>query len=235
MVDNNSTDESAAIASLFPFVTVISQPRQGVVHARNAGFNAVTGDIIGRIDADTLVDPDWVATIQRLFRDQSLDAVSGAVSYHDLPWHRFLTRLDLSFRQWIADGMGNEVFLFGSNMAMRRCAWNTVKAQVCNAGGMHEDFDLAIHLYQKDQTVRFDRRLHAAVSLRRFNVPLGSYWRYVWMSPKTYSIHGRRSQGRMYPVVWLVVGAYFVIQLLYRTYNRASPRTLRVNPTTFVD
>ena len=246
VIDNNSTDNSAAIAQRYQFVTVITEPRQGAIHARNAGFNAASGDIIGRIDADTRVADDWVVTLQTIFTDYAVDAVSGSVSYHDLPWRKFLTRLDHGFRQWIANGMKREVFLFGSNMALRRTAWDNVKNTVCNRGGMHEDFDLAIHLHDYTDGVRFDDRLHADVSLRRFNTALTDYWSYVWMSPRTYSQHGRTSQTRMYPVIWAVILSYFVINLLYKSYNPADksvalknlwlPRApIRVDPTSFVD
>jgi glycosyltransferase involved in cell wall biosynthesis len=236
VVDNNSTDGSVAIAERYDFVQVLREPRQGVVHARNRGFDATTGDIIGRIDADTLLAPEWVAIVTNLFADQTLDAVSGAVTYHDLPWKRFLGWLDLSFRQWIANGMKREVFLFGSNMALRRSAWRRVRGTVCANGGMHEDFDLAIHLHEIGAGVRFDRSLVAEVSLRRFNIGVADYWEYVWLSPKTYSLHRRRSHFRMYPVVALVVSNYWAIKLLYRLYNyQNSAAPLRVNPATFVD
>ncbi len=242
VVDNNSTDGSRQIAESFDFVRLISETRQGVLHARTTGFNAATGDIIGRIDADTVLDADWVHTVQALFNDTSLDAVSGAVSYYDLPWKRFVSWLDLRFRQWIANGMGGDVFLFGSNMALRRSAWHQVRQQVCNSGGMHEDFDLAIHLHDAGAKLSFDRRLLAAVSLRRFDVTLRNYWNYVRLSPRTYRLHGRTSQGRMYPVVLLVTCNYWMIRLLYRSYNphdgSLTPRNIllsrppfRVDPT----
>ncbi|MEO7363998.1 MAG: glycosyltransferase family 2 protein [Candidatus Saccharimonadales bacterium] len=236
VVDNNSTDGSRDIAERFDFVTIVSELRQGVVHARSRGFDAATGDIIGRIDADTVLSADWTATVIELFDDQSLDAVSGAVIYHDLPWKSFLGWLDLSFRQWIANGMHREVFLFGSNMAVRRQAWQRVRTSVCASGGQHEDFDLAIHLHDNGAKVTFNRRLEAAVSLRRFNTGFGEYWRYVWLSPSTYSQHRRRSHFRMYPVVALVVCNYWLIKLLYKTYNlRNGALPLRVNPATYVD
>ncbi|MDL2342111.1 MAG: glycosyltransferase family A protein [Patescibacteria group bacterium] len=246
VVDNNSTDNSVAIAKQFKFVTVISERRQGVVYARGRGFNTARGEVIGRIDADTLIPHNWVATIQTVFADPKLAAVSGAVTYHDLPWRRFLGWLDLSFRQWIADGMGKNVFLYGSNMAIRRTAWQSVKQQVCQRAGLHEDFDLAIHLAKAGAAVRFDKRVQAAVSLRRFNIKFADYWQYVWLSPKTYRLHGLNAQRRMYPVVTLVVVSYFVIRLLYRSYDPATDRLslvnifnerdpMRVNPATFVD
>lgn len=246
VVDNNSTDNSFKIAESFPFVTLLRESRQGVVYARRRGFNAAHGDIIGRIDADTVVDSEWVATLVQLFTAESIDAVSGAVTYHDLPWRRFLGWLDLSFRQWIANGMGREVFLYGSNMAVRRSAWYRVRSSVCQHGGLHEDFDLAIHLAAQGALVVFRPQLQAAVSLRRFNISFVDYWQYVWLSPQTYRQHGLHSQRRMYPVVALVVASYFVIRLLYRSYDPATgrlslmtalneDRILRVNPATFVD
>lgn len=246
VVDNNSGDDSVAIAAGYDFVTVVREPLQGVVHARNRGFEEASGDIIGRIDADTVLANNWVETVQKIFGDHSVDAVSGSVTYHDLPWRQFLGKLDLSFRQWIANGMAEEVFLFGSNMALRRSSWQRVRSHVCNTGGMHEDFDLAIHLHASGAKVIFDRKLHAVVSLRRFNTELRNYWEYVWLSPKTYSIHGRSSHYRMYPVVCMVVGGYWMIKLLYRCYNpqagTVSLRNIwlqrdvvRVNPATFVD
>ena len=246
IVNNNSTDSSVAVAEQFPFVRVINEHRQGVIYARGRGFNAATGDVIGRIDADTVIGPDWVYSLRQLFANSELDAVSGAVTYYDLPWRRALGALDLGFRQWIANGMGADVFLYGSNMALRRSSWLKVRRQVCLRAGLHEDFDLAIHLRDIGAHVAFDRRLTAGVSLRRFNVKFADYWRYVWLSPQTYRMHGKHSQKRLYPVVVLVVASYFVIQLLYRCYdpdsqslsftnllNERSP--LRVNPTTYVD
>lgn len=246
VVDNNSTDNSVRIAQEFPFVTVLREKRQGVVHTRGKGFDAARGEIIGRIDADTLISPDWVAMVTELFSTEPIDAVSGSVTYYDLPWRKALGRLDLGFRQWIADGMGREVFLYGSNMALRRSAWRKVRSSVCQHGGLHEDFDLAIHLAKNGAYVAFRPQLRAAVSLRRFNIKFSDYWDYVWLSPHTYKRHGLRSQKRMYPVVALVASGYFMIRLLYRSYDQntdkislvnvfSENRQLRVNPATYVD
>ena len=84
LVDNNSSDKTVAVAREYPFVRLLSAPRQGVVFARNVGFNAARGDVIGRIDADTVIDTNWVATIQAIFIERDIDAVSGAVRGNDI-------------------------------------------------------------------------------------------------------------------------------------------------------
>src|SRR4051812_42172740 len=71
VVDNNSTDGTAAIAKRFPFVRLLTEKKQGVVHARNTGFKATRGGIIGRIDADTILPPTWVAQVQTIFTAKS--------------------------------------------------------------------------------------------------------------------------------------------------------------------
>ena len=246
VVDNNSSDNSVEIAKQFNFVKIIKEKRQGVVYARGRGFDTARGEIIGRIDADTIIDSNWVAMLQRIFKNSNVDALSGAVTYHDLPWRRTVGRVDLNFRQWIANGMGSEVFLYGSNMALRREAWQEVRNEVCLQGGMHEDFDLAIHLAASGAQVKFNRHLTAAVSIRRLNINFTDFLQYAWLNPKTYRLHGRRAQKRMYPVVGLVTAGYFLIRSLYRSYDPATETisianmwnergTDRVNPATFVD
>jgi glycosyltransferase involved in cell wall biosynthesis len=247
VVDNNSSDDTIAVAKRFTFVKVLREPQQGVVHARNRGFNAARSGIIGRIDADTIIAPDWVARLQTIFADRSVAAVSGAITYHDLPWQEQIGRLELHFRQRMADGMGDEVFLQGANMGLRRSAWYKTRSKVCANGGFHEDFDLAIHTHNAKLKVVFDKNLRAMLSLRRFDSTIVDFWQYAWLSPKTYARHGLRSQRHMYSVIWLVLGFYWPIKLLYRAYDPVAEKmsltkfltstasVARVNPATFVD
>ena len=247
VVDNNSSDDTIAVARRFPFVTVLREKRQGVVHARNRGFNAARGDIIGRIDADTVIARDWVAQLQTIFADTRISAVSGAITYHDLPWQDQVGRLELYFRQRIARGMGDNVFLQGANMGLRRSAWRKTRSKVCDNGGLHEDFDLAIHVHRANLKVVFNKNLQATLSLRRFDSTMIDFWHYAWLSPKTYALHGLHCQRHMYSVIWLVLWFYWPIKLIYRAYDPVTERMSltkfltstaeigRVNPATFVD
>lgn len=58
VVDDGSTDCTAAIAESFAGVTVIRQANQGVSAARNTGVAASTGDVIAFLDSDDLWLPD---------------------------------------------------------------------------------------------------------------------------------------------------------------------------------
>ncbi len=246
VIDNNSTDGTASIARTFPFVKVLHEPRQGVVYARDRGFNAAQGDIIARIDADTLLAPNWITTITQLFADDRLDAVTGTVAYRDIAAARIVNRIDLFWRRRMARIMGRDVALQGANMALRRSAWQQIRGQVCHQRGQHEDFDIAIHVTKAGGTVRFDERLHAEVCYRQANYNFKAFSEYVLISPRTYLDHDLRSGRKIYQVVAFVIVLYPVISLLSRGYDqqlgRFSLTTLlmpsvpaRVNPATFVD
>jgi glycosyltransferase involved in cell wall biosynthesis len=245
VVDNNSIDDTASIARSYNFVTLHREKTQGVVHARDRGFNAARGKIIGRIDADTVIDPDWVATVQSIFQDPAIDAVSGSAKYHDMSLSPLMNSIDLLIRTYLARSLGDEVAMQGANMAIRRTVWRSVRSQVCRAGGMHEDFDLAIHTNQNGHRVVFDKSLVATIGARQLESSFESYTKYILLSPRTYGIHGLISRRYMYPVCALALVCYIPLKILHRGYDKEKARfsiaslfelsESRVNPATYGD
>jgi len=226
VVNNNSTDQTVAIAKRYPFVTLLHETRQGVVFARDTGFNAARGDIIGRTDADGRLAEDWVETVQQIFMEQSIDAVSGSVGYRDVGLKRAFDAIDSRIRRYLAarTGAWDELFLYGVNMAIRRSSWRKVRMEVCHHRHMHEDMDLAAHMSLIGQTVQFDASLYATISPRQASAGPREFYRYVWSSPRVYTRHGLRSHRHMYLVAAFVSLLYVGINLMYRGYN---PRTQR--------
>ncbi len=246
VVDNNSSDGTAALAARFPFVRVLSEKKQGVVHARNCGFNAARGDIIGRIDADTIIAPDWVATVRRIFIATNADAISGSMSYHNAPFATFFDNVDRMLRGYLAWALGSEVALQGASLALRASAWRGAKTLLCNEGGMHEDFDLSIHLRETGHNTAFTPSLKASIAFRQAGSRWRDYLRYVLLNPGTYALHNRRRRVVMYPVIVLALLSYPLLRVLYLGYDETtdsfsfsklfqSDATSRVNPATFVD
>jgi glycosyltransferase involved in cell wall biosynthesis len=247
VVDNNSTDHTTSVAEQYPFVRLLRERRQGVVYARDRGFNAVRGDIIGRLDADSVIEPDWIATIGQLFAaDNTLAAVTGKVRYYGLALSPVLDVLDLRIRRRMARLLAREVAVQGANLALRRSAWLAVRGQLCRRSGLHEDYDLAIHLSANRQKVVFDEQLVAAIDCRRLESSWREFCAYAWLSPKTYALHGLKSRRHMYPVVTLVIACYLPLKFLYRGFDWQTERfswqrlfmnspAPRVNPAMFVD
>ena len=57
VVDDGSTDGTAAVARSFPDVRFLTQPNRGVAVARNAGLDAAQGEFIAFLDQDDLWTP----------------------------------------------------------------------------------------------------------------------------------------------------------------------------------
>jgi glycosyltransferase involved in cell wall biosynthesis len=193
VVNNGSTDRTAALAKQFRFVKLIQEPRRGVIFARNRGFNAARGQIIGRIDADTILPPRWTEKIKTAFEDKTITAVTGPVSYYDMPFPQVNHFPDHLMRSSIYNWSPKSPFLFGSNMAIRKTAWNGIRKELCSHQNIHEDLDLAVHLYLRGQKILYDKRLLAGASGRRYNDNFAQFFGYMSMYRRTYLSHGLHS------------------------------------------
>ncbi|GMU78449.1 MAG: hypothetical protein AMXMBFR46_12440 [Acidimicrobiia bacterium] len=68
VVDDGSTDDSAAIAEGFPGVRVVRRAHEGLGATRNAGIDAAAGDLVGFCDSDDLWKPNK-ASVQAAYLD----------------------------------------------------------------------------------------------------------------------------------------------------------------------
>jgi len=180
VVNNNSTDATVKIAKRFP-VRIVNEKEQGMIQARNRGFNEAQYAIIARTDADTVVPTDWIQQIKRNFKEKDLLALSGPAHFYDLPHvvnHSKITMETLFSYIRIFKQIMRHDCLFGPNMALRKTAWEEVKSDVClDDKEVHEDLDLAIHLSNLGK-VRFDYNLVVESSFRRWK-KLESYFEYT--------------------------------------------------------
>src|SRR5262249_12305360 len=67
VVDNGSTDETVAVVKEFqipfPTIVLVSEPIQGLGHARNTGFKHARGRYAAFIDDDCLAVKDWLQNV----------------------------------------------------------------------------------------------------------------------------------------------------------------------------
>lgn len=191
VVDNNSTDKSVEIAKQYPFVRVIRESTQGRGAARNAGFDAARTDIVGRIDADSLIAPDWVERVLRDFeQDSAIVGLTGLGITASLPRYRqFHTVLwTWLYFQWSAALFGVTV-LWGANMAIRRKAWADVKDKTyLDDTLIHEDHDLSLLLSAKGYKVVRDNLLRIQTNEQSYHY-FPKLVRYTWMRTTTKHHH----------------------------------------------
>lgn len=150
VVDNASTDKTAAVARSFSGVRVVEEPQKGLTRARQKGLSEARGEILAYIDADTRMPPGWIARVLRAFAaNLRVVCISGPYIYYDAtPLERALVRLYWIFlavpAYWVTRYM-----VVGGNFAAR-------KDSLIEIGG----FDPDIAFYGEDTDIA--RRLHAA-------------------------------------------------------------------------
>ncbi|TPW70076.1 glycosyltransferase family 2 protein [Schumannella sp. 10F1B-5-1] len=210
VVDNLSTDRTAAIVEALqashpdaPVRLLKQDAAQGLIPTRDFGLDAATGDVLARIDADSVLEPDWVAQAQRIFSDETVGAATGPVAYYDMPLRRFGHRADDRVRRAILRLADDYHFLFGSNMALRASAWRDIRAHVCRdeADEFHEDIDLSIHLFERGHRVVYDSDLVAGMSARRLDDNPRQYYHYVGRWERTYAAHAIRNPALRAPMI----------------------------------
>ena len=228
VVDNRSTDETAAIVRQmqreFPDgnIRLLHQNRsQGIIPTRNHGFRYANGDVIGRIDADSLIDDAWVGAVQQVFRKPEVMAATGPVTYHDMPLKKFGLQADDALRQLVSRLGGNYQFLFGSNMAIRRSAWRQIAHEVCHDphDTMHEDIDLSIHLSQHGLKAVYAPNMVGGMSARRLRDSPKDYHRYVMRFERTYLRHRVLNPALRVPIaIYLMI--YFPLKAVQALYDK---------------
>ncbi len=136
VVDNNSIDKTATIA-LEKGATVVKEKRQGMIHARNCGFNSAKFEIIARCDSDVVVPKNWIKKIKSNFNKGNIDALKDPVTYYDmpiLPKSSTPSKIYLKTFQLMSRGKN---LLIGMNMILTKKIWIKVRKNVCPSSGVY--------------------------------------------------------------------------------------------------
>lgn len=175
VVDNNCTDRTIPIAKRFG-VRVVTEKKQGISYARNAGFDAATGDIIARCDADTHVPPDWIKRIKETLSEKKFDAIGGPVCYGDSAFFRRQSTKVVNLHAKTFKTFQNHEILYGMNMGLTKAVWEKVRNEVNNDNEeVHEDLDIANHI-AKYGKIKFDPKLLVYTSNRRMKKNPASFF-----------------------------------------------------------
>jgi glycosyltransferase involved in cell wall biosynthesis len=171
VVDNASTDDTSAVAAAMG-ATVVQQPVRGIFPAAAAGYDAASGDIIARLDADSRPPADWLAHIEaELTLASDIGVLTGPGEFYDgnpvVTW--LGENLYIGGYFWFGSLWLDNGPVFGSNFAMRRDVWLRVRDRVHrDVRRVHDDLDLSLHL-PPDVLVRVDDTLRVGISARPFS------------------------------------------------------------------
>jgi glycosyltransferase involved in cell wall biosynthesis len=174
VIDNNSSDGTAAVCREFRGVRYVFEPRQGLSYARNAGIEALSGmgpdDVVAFVDDDVEAAPGWLEAMRRAFVSHpGVDCVGG----------RVLPQNSGEFPDWITSehwaplalqdhGSQSRVFsrsspigLIGANFACRKRVFDRIGGfsadvqRVKDGIGSTEDHEFLARVYASGGTALY--------------------------------------------------------------------------------
>lgn len=135
VVDNNSTDDTAAaiarFAGCFHHFQCLREERQGLSFARNCGWQASRGDYVAFLDDDACAEPDWCERLLAAFR--KVTPAPASVGGMILPRYEAAPPIwfsdDFEIRNWgdaacFLSGYWGQFGFSGSNMAFPKVLLN---------------------------------------------------------------------------------------------------------------
>lgn len=135
VVDNNSTDQTAAIAQRCG-VRVVHENQPGVCAARNAGLQVARGEIVVSTDADCAYPDDWLAQIGQAFSNQP-DLVLLISNYRFSQAPRW-ANVALVAYEWLClqlnYAFGVHGYVSAANLAFRRSAFPQYDTRLTQGG-----------------------------------------------------------------------------------------------------
>jgi glycosyltransferase involved in cell wall biosynthesis len=174
IVDDGSTDRTAAIASEFGF-RLIRTENCGLSRARNTGLQAATGEVVAYTDGDARPDRDWLRYLAWSFMTTTHAGIGG--------WN-----IAPAGDGWIADCVANSpggpmhVLLSdalaehipGCNMAFRRAALESIGGFDPQFRAAGDDVDVCWRLQDRGETLGFSA---GGMVWHHYRDSLGAYWK----------------------------------------------------------
>ncbi len=167
VVDNASTDGTAAKAAVIPGVRVVKETRRGTNWARERGFRESRGELVAYLDADARIPHGWAAKVQKEFAaNPKLVCLSGPFRYYDLSLR---TRILAEGLWWIFAPITYRILGYaalGANLVARRDALTEIGGLDTTLVFHGDDTDTARRL-SKVGKVKFDMGFFVLGSGRR--------------------------------------------------------------------
>ena len=146
VIDDGSTDESAAIAARHPVRLVSHSTNRGLSAVRNTAISESVGDILAFIDVDAVAHPLWLETLHTSYTDGGVSGAGGPGIESNIQ-----NKADRWRQLHAMQGHGDRPlhhapYLFGLNMSFRVDALRKVGGFDANLRTNAEDMDIGYRL-----------------------------------------------------------------------------------------
>jgi len=174
VVNDGSTDHTAAIADEYPF-RVISTENQGLSNARNTGMEAATGEIVAYTDDDAHPDQHWLKYLAATFMKTSHAGIGGP---------NIAPRDDGAIAECVANAPGGPTHVLlndleaehipGCNMAFRKAALQEIGGFDPQYRAAGDDVDVCWRIQERGWTLGISP---AAVVWHHRRNSVRDYWK----------------------------------------------------------
>jgi len=128
VVDNNSTDRTREVADRYrgriANLDYVFEGKQGLSHARNAGFRAATGHFVAYVDDECIAPPEWISNALRIIATKKPAVMGGPYGCHyEVPrpaWCRDEYFSTLTLRGAAPRPLDEDEYLDGGNLFVQR-------------------------------------------------------------------------------------------------------------------
>jgi glycosyltransferase involved in cell wall biosynthesis len=150
IIDDGSTDDTAAIAGQLPVKLVRHGRQRGLGAARNTAFRESRNEFVAALDADCVADPQWLELLMKGF---NRDAIAGAGGrLHE----RYTARLADQWRSshmpqhWGEIELIDPPFLFGCNTVFKKSILMAAGSYDERFTTNYEDVNISGKILKKD-------------------------------------------------------------------------------------
>ena len=231
VIDNNCTDNTVNIVKKhFKKTIILNEHRQGQQYAQALGFDRSTGDIIARIDADTILPNLWSKQLINIFdNNQKFNAVTGyGYSRTGIKSRKFGRLWTIIYYAEAKAILGVSV-LWGSNMAFKKDVWQRAR-QFYYLGDkkVHDDQSLSLALATSSEPILLAPNLVVSVDSGSI-MRLGKLWSYYKLQIITKMIYKNipwRFKANIFKRLLLfvvtlpIVIGWFLFSIIYTLFKR---------------
>lgn len=197
LVDSESSDSTVEIAK--PLVNKVIIKKSNISQGKNIGAMNSEGDILVFVNADVILNKDWLSNAIKAFERKEVGAVHGLI----IP-------MENNLKARIFTMLWNLLIYISSKIKLVHTSGEStlaVRREIFfKAGGFREDLsafedvDIGIRI-AKISKVFLERKCKTIASLRRFEKEGYLKWALIWVSIAIFYFLRNRSLLKEYPLV----------------------------------
>lgn len=182
VVNDGSNDGSKETITKFPVRIINNESNQGLTATRNVALHKARNNFVASVDADCLIDSNWLEECMKNFNNPIVAAVGGRLV------ETCNNNIADSWRQahlkhhWGENRLTDPIFLSGSNLVLRKDAAEKIGFyDEKRYRNNYEDVDLSLRLKEKSFNLIYEPKA-LAEHMRRDTIVsvLKTFWKWKY-------------------------------------------------------